>query len=186
MGTLSYTATMSLDGYIADANGDFQWAVPSDEVFQFHVERIDDVSTEVLGRRTHELMEYWRVEPDDGSWGELEREFAARWRNLEQIVASSTLMPSDVEEGTRLVTALDLTELAEIVADASGEVEISGPTTAAEAIRTGRVVNFRFFVVPVLIGGGLRALPEGTRLDLELVAHRVFDNGTTYLHYGAR
>lgn len=67
MGTLSYTATMSLDGCVADTEGDFQWSGPNDEVFQLHLDRMAEVSTEVLGRRTYQLMTYWEAEPPGGT-----------------------------------------------------------------------------------------------------------------------
>lgn len=187
MGTLSYTTAMSLDGYVADADGDFQWSAPNEEVFQVHIDRMRDVSTEVLGRKTYQLMTYWEVEPDDGEWSEAEREFARRWQALDRVVVSSTLTRADLgREQTRLVADLDLAELAQLVRDARGEVEIFGPTTAAAAIRAGMVQDFRFFIVPKIVGGGLRALPDGPDLDLTLVEHRVFDDGTVYVHYQAR
>lgn len=98
-------------------------------------------------------------------------------------MVSSTL-PADALEAPddRLLPRLDLDDLRQIVDDAPGEVEIFGPTTAAPAIRAGMISDFRFFVVPKMVGGGLAALPKGARLDLELVEHRVF-GGTTLLHY---
>jgi dihydrofolate reductase len=187
MGTLSYTATMSLDGYVADANGSLDWSVPDEEVFQFHVDRMTAVSTEILGRNTYVLMKYWEAEPEDGSWDAAEREFARRWRGIEHVVASSTLSQDDLGSGpVRLVARLDLPELEQIVADAPGEVEIFGPTTASEAIRGGLVTDFRFFVVPAAVGGGLRALPQNAHLDVALVEHRIFGNGVAYLHYRPR
>ena len=187
MGTLSFTATVSVDGFAADADGDFQWTAPSDEVFAFHVERMSPVSTEILGRTTYLLMRYWENEPVDAPWGELERQFAAGWRAIDQVVVSSTLTPADLEGSrARLVPTLDLDELRQIVHDVPGEVEIFGPTTAAAAIRAGLVQNFRLFVVPKIVGAGLRALPPDARLDLRLVEHRVFGNGITYQHYRPR
>ncbi|WP_053384262.1 dihydrofolate reductase family protein [Leucobacter celer] len=184
MGTLSYTATVSIDGYAADADGDFQWSAPSGEVFQFHIDRMAAVSTEVLGRNTYRLMRYWDAEPEDEPWSAAEHEFARRWRELDLVVASSTLDPGDLPaEGVRLVRDLGLDDLARIVEDTPGEVEIFGPTTASEAIRAGMVRDFRFFVVPKIVGGGLRALPGDARLELSLIEHRIFENGTAYLHY---
>ena len=186
MGTLSFTATVSLDGYAADASGDFQWSAPGDEVFRFHVERMGAVSTEVLGRNTYQLMTYWNAEPEGGSWGEDEREFARRWQGIEHVVVSSTLEPEDLDsQRDRLVPRLELSELEQIVRDAPGEVEIFGPTTAAAAIRAGMVRDFRFFVVPKVVGGGLRALPADAALNLDLVEHRTFGD-TAYLHYARR
>lgn len=184
MGTLSYTATVSLDGYAADSGGDFQWSAPGDDVFRFHVERLDSVSHEILGRNTYRLMAYWDAEPEAGAWSDDEHEFARRWRNLEHTVVSSTLRPDELtSDRDRLIPHLGPDILQQIVDDAPGEVEIFGPTTASEAIRAGSVTNFRFFVVPKVVGGGLAALPAGAPLDLDLVEHRVFGNGTAYLHY---
>ena len=89
-GTLGYTATISIDGYAADADGDFQWSAPGDDVFDFHVERMADVSAEILGRRTYELMRYWEAEPAGEAWSAAEHEFARRWQSLDIVVASST------------------------------------------------------------------------------------------------
>lgn len=188
MGTLSYTATVSIDGYAADAAGDFQWSAPDDAVFRFHVERMDAVSTEILGRRTYQLMRYWEAEPDPAEevWGDDEREFGRRWCELDRVVASSTLDEADLGSGARLIRDLRLDEIQRIADGATGEVEIFGPTTAAAAIRAGLVRDFRFFVVPKIVGGGLRAIPDDARLDLELVEQRVFDNGTVLLHYRPR
>ncbi|MGW0037410.1 dihydrofolate reductase family protein [Gordonia sp. NPDC003376] len=186
MGTLCYGGSISLDGYLADADGDFGWYVPSEDVFASHVDRMAEVSTEVLGRNTYALMRYWETEPDEG-WTGPEKEFARRWRDIDKVVASSTLTHADLgSDHDRLVADLGLDELREIVGAATGLVEIFGPTVAAAAIRAGLVTDFRFYVVPVLVGGGLRALPDGIRLDLRLVEHRTFDDGVAYLRYVPR
>lgn len=187
MGTLTYTATISVDGYAADADGDFNWSAPSGEVFRFHVERLEPVAHEVLGRRTYRLMEYWQSPPADGSWSADEHEFARRWEAIPRTVVSSTLTVDDLtNERDRLVPRLELDTLRRIVDEAPGQVEIFGPTTAAAAIRAGMVTDFRLFVVPRIVGGGLRALPTDARLELELAEQRVFGNGTAYLHYRSR
>ncbi len=186
MGTLSYTATISIDGYAAGPDGDFQFGAPSEQVFRFHVERMAAISTEILGRRTYELMHYWEAEPEGENWGDDERAFARLWQGLDVVAASSSLTSDEVtRENHRLVTQLTLDEIRRITQHASGEVEIFGPTTAAPAIRAGLVQDFRFFVVPVILGGGLRALPEDARLDLRLIESRVFESGFTMLHYRA-
>lgn len=186
MGTLSYTASVSLDGYVADATGDFQWSGPGDDVFQFHIDRMEAVSAEVLGRNTYLLMKYWDAEPENESWSAAEQEFARRWQQVERIVVSSTLTAADLSPGKiRLVPHLGLAELAQIVEDSPGELEIFGPTTASDAIRAGMVTDFRFFVVAKMVGGGLRALPEGVRLDATLVEQRAFGD-VVYVHYRAR
>lgn len=184
MGTLRYTAITSLDGYVADAQGNFDWSEPDSPVFDAHVERLADISTEVLGRKTYELMRYWETEPSDEQWSDAEREFARRWQALDKVVVSTTLTAVDLADGRfRLVETLGLTELRRLVEEAPGVVEIFGPTTAAAAIRAGLVTEFALFVVPKLVGGGLRALPDGVDLDLRLDDHRSFDNGVALLQY---
>ncbi|NVN52925.1 dihydrofolate reductase family protein [Mycolicibacterium hippocampi] len=187
MGTLSYNAIMSLDGYVADASGDFQWSAPGGQTFAAHVDRMAEVSTEVLGRKTFALMQYWETDPVDEEWSPAEREFARRWRGINKVVVSSTLTPEEVEsERVRLVPDLSLAELQRIVADAPAAVEIFGPTTAAAAIRAGLVDEFHIFVVPKVVGGGLSALPGDVRLDVTLARHQIFDDGTAHLRYSSR
>jgi dihydrofolate reductase len=187
MGTLTYTATVSIDGYVADADGDFQWTGPTDEVFAVHLERMAEVSIEVLGRRTYALMGYWDTYPDAEDRPEAEREFARRWRDIDKVVASSTITGGELtSDRARIVPDLSLVELQRVVERAKGVVEIFGPTVAAEAIRAGMVEDFRFFVVPKMVGGGLRALPDEVNLDLRLAEHRIFNNGIAYLRYMPR
>lgn len=187
MGTLSYTVSLSLDGYAADVDGGLDWGAPSEEVFAFHVERMTSVSTEILGRTTYELMRYWDSEPEGENWGALENEFSRRWQSIDHYAVSSTRSPADLSiSPDRLLTSLDLAELHDIVADARGEVEIFGPTTATPAIRAGLITDYRFFLVPTTLGDGLAALPRDTDLKLRLVEHRTFDNGTVFLHYRPR
>lgn len=187
MGSLIYTATISIDGYAADSDGDFQWSAPGDEVFRRHIDRLGPVSTEILGRRTFELMTYWNAEPEGETWTQDEHEFARRWQGLDHVVASSTLSATDVEaQGARLVENLDLDGIRDIVDRAEGQVEIFGPTTAAPAILAGLVTEFYFFVVPMAVGGGLAAIPSDARLELELASHEIFASGTALLHYVPR
>lgn len=187
MGVLNFAATISLDGYAADAAGDFQWTGPSDPVFDLHLERIAAVSTEILGRKTYELMKYWEHFPETPETSDAERAFARQWQTIEKVAVSTTLTSEDLaSDRSRLVHELGLAQLQQIVDEADGVVEIFGPTTAAEAIRAGMVDRFEFFIVPVVIGDGLRALPNGVRLNLQLDEHRVFSNGLVYVRYVPR
>ena len=128
MGTLSYTATVSIDGYAADSDGDFQWSGPGDQVFQFHVERMGAISHEVLGRKTYQLMAYWDAEPEDGAWTAEEQEFAKLWRGLERTVVSTTLGPQDLTfSWDRLVPSLDTEALRQNVDDAVARSRSSAP-----------------------------------------------------------
>lgn len=184
MGILAYVATVSIDGYVADADGDFQWTDPTDAVFAVHLDRMAEVSTEVLGRRTYALMGYWDTYPDAEDRPVAEREFARRWQGIDKVVASSTMTDEELtSDRARIVPDLSLAELQRVVERAKGMVEIFGPTVAADAIRAGLVDEFRFFVVPKMVGGGLRALPDDVHLDLSLAEHRIFDDGIAYLRY---
>lgn len=183
MGTLRYAVTMSLDGFAADEEDGLQWSVPDAEVFDVHVERLAGVTTEVLGRKTYRLMDYWEhYDEVDGS--EAEYEFARHWVNIEKVAVSTTMSSEELSSArSRLVPDFTLRDLEDIVAETDGIVEIFGPTTAAEAIRAGMVDEFEFFIVPVMIGAGLKALPDGVRLDLKRVEQRMFKNGVVYMRY---
>lgn len=184
MGTLTYAATVSLDGYVADSSGDFQWSAPSDAVFATHLDRIRQVSTEILGRKTYELMRYWHSEPHAEQWSPAEREFARLWQNINTFAASSTLTSGKLASADDvIVPELTVDRIVEIARQASGVVEIFGPTTAAPAIRAGVVDVYEFFIAPKVLGGGLPALPRDVRLDLTLTDHRIFDDGTVQVRY---
>lgn len=184
MGTLSYTVSMSLDGYAADINGSLDWSVPDEDLFAFHIERMSGVSTEILGRTTYELMKYWEQEPSDETWTELEHEFSQKWLEIDQFVASTTLTPAQIDEQhTQLLPHLTVEQIQQIAEQAQGEVEIFGPTTAGLAIRHGLVSDYRFFLVPVVLGAGLPALPFGPATRLHLKHQHTFANGVIYLHY---
>ena len=180
MGTLRYGMTCSLDGYVADAGGDFAWTAPSEESHLFVNALTRDVRTFVMGRRMFETMHVWDTMPSGGEVAT--DEFARIWQTADKIVCSDSLTGADAPRTTfepRLTTA----RLAEIVAATDGVVEVSGPTTAADALRAGLVDDVRLFVVPHVIGGGLPAFPPDARLQLKLTDERRFANGTVYLRY---
>lgn len=185
MGMLNYAATISLDGYIADSAGDFQWAAPTEDVFALHLERLSGVTTEILGRRTYHLMQYWEDPAQRAEMTEPELNFAQYWQDVKKIVVSSTLVASQLRSHRdHLQRDLCLADIRRIVAATDGVVEIFGPTTAAEAIRACLVDQFEFFVIPVVLGGGRKALPDGAYRKLKLEDTRTFTNGTVYMRYG--
>ena len=183
MGQLTYATTISLDGYVSDENRKLDWSVPDEAVFDKHLERIQQVSTEILGRTTYQMMQYWEnYDPDAGTAAEAV--FAEKWRTIDKIVVSNTMDDTDRNaDRERLVRSLSIAEVKKIVNEADGQVEIFGPTTAAESIRSGLVEVFEFFIVPVVLGAGLRALPDGVRLDLRLTDRTVFENGVIHARY---
>ncbi|WP_454857049.1 dihydrofolate reductase family protein [Promicromonospora soli] len=185
MGTLSYFANMSADGYMVDADGKFDWAYPSDEVHAFINEIESDVAVYVHGRRMYETMVYWEThEPGPNP---VHDRYAELWQGKEKVVASSSLPEEAItSERTRLVRDLRLGELRRIADYAPGVVSVGGPTVASEPIKHGLVDEFRFFVYPEIVGGGLPALPPDARLSLRLVDTRTFANGCVYLRYVPR
>lgn len=167
MARLRYTAITSLDGYVNDADGRFDWAAPSSELHDILNEHEREVGTHLMGRRLYEVMRFWETAPGDvpGPMGE----YARIWRAADKVVHSSTL--EDVTTArTRLVPAFDALAVEELKASSVRDVGIGGPTLAAEAFRAGLVDDVHLFVHPELVGGGTRALPHGIRLPLELVS----------------
>lgn len=187
MGTLRYFANMSADGYTVDTEGRFDWAEPTTEVHSFINEIESDVAVYVHGRRMYETMVYWETyEPRPDTDPTMTR-YAQIWRGVEKVVASSSLPEEAVTSArTRIVRDLRLGELRRITDCAPGVVSVGGPTVAAEAIRHGLVDDFRFFVYPEVLGGGLLALPPDVRLRLRLVDTRTLAGGCVYLHYVPR
>lgn len=183
MGTLRYAMTCSVDGYVADADGRFDWAAPTDELHAFVNDVVRDVRTFVMGRRMFETMRVWDEWPPGES--AVEDEFADIWRERDKIVCSDSLPAVDAPR-TVLEPRLTDARLAEIVAATDGVVEVSGPTTAAGPLRAGMVDEIYLFVAPVVVGAGLRALPAGARIDLTLVEERRFAGGTVLLRYARR
>ncbi|WP_278234529.1 dihydrofolate reductase family protein [Isoptericola sp. AK164] len=182
MGTLLYSTTCSIDGFVADADGSIDWTAPSDELHAFFNDRLRDVGTYVMGRRMFGTMRVWDTWPAGRS--AVEDDYAAIWAAADKIVCSDRLAATGVDAPrTTVEPRLTTRRLAQIVADADGTVEVSGPTTAADALRSGMVDVLQLFVAPRALGGGLRALPAGMDLALELAETRRFDNGTVLLRY---
>jgi dihydrofolate reductase len=184
MGRLVSSVICSLDLYAADAGGGFGWAAPDDEVHRFVNDEQRRIGTMLLGRRMYETLAVWETLDAPGE-PDVVRDFARCWRDADKVVHSSTL--DDVRtERTRLQRAFDPDAVRRLVADADRDVSVGGPTLAAEAFWAGIVDEVQLFLVPVLVGGGLRALPDGVRQDLELVTERRFASGTVFLRYRSR
>ena len=184
MGILNFAATISLDGYVANSPADFQWAAPSEEVLAYHLQRMDQVTTEILGRRAYGLMQHWSTVSEQAAHTAAEIEFAKRWLAIKKVVVSSTLARSSFPaNGSQLVRELTLSDIRHIVATNVGITQIFGPTTAAEALRAGLVNRLELFIVPVMVGQGQRVLPEGAYRKMKLTEQRVFNDGTVFLRY---
>jgi dihydrofolate reductase len=185
MAALTYTSIASLDGYVADTDGDFSWAEPDEEVHRFVNEQEESVGTYLYGRRLYEIMAVW--EQDDWLAGEpqLLHDYARVWRAAEKVVYSTTLESVSTPR-TRLERSFDPAAVRQLVDAADREVGIGGPSLAAAALHAGLVDEVSVFVVPVVVGGGTPWLPAGLRLGLDLVEKRRFTGGVVLLRYRAR
>jgi dihydrofolate reductase len=179
---LIYSAIASLDGYIEDVSGQFGWATPDDEVHSFVNELERPVGTYLYGRRMYDTMVYWESPPDLARQSKAAQDFAQIWQAADKVVYSRTLS-SPSSDRTRIERELDVDAVRRLKETASRDVTVGGPELAAQAIAAGLVDEFQLFLVPAVVGGGKRALPEGVRLSLELLDERRFGNGTVYLRY---
>ena len=185
MAKLLYSVLASLDGYVEDTGGKFDWAAPDAEVHAFVNELERPVGTHLYGRRMYETMRFWEDPPELDSQPAHIQEYAAIWQAADKVVYSRTLRAASTAR-TRIEPEFEAEVVRRLKAETAGEVGIGGPELAAQAIAAGLVDEYHLFLVPVLVGGGKPALPDGVRADLELVDERRFGNGTVYLRYRTR
>ncbi len=182
MGQLVYAGIGSLDGFIADAQGGFDWSAPSEEVHSFINERDRAVAVELYGRRLYEVMSVWETfgtEPDASA---VEREYGEIWRNRDKVVFSTKLQSVSTAR-TRLERSFDPAAVRRFVDEADGDVNIGGAHLAAQALRAGVVDRIEFYVNPVIMGAGTRWFPNDLRVHLRLVEQRRFSDGVVFLAY---
>ncbi len=179
---LIYSAITSLDGYIEDMDGKFDWAAPDEEVHGFinDVERA--VGTYLYGRRMYETMLVWETDPTLAADSPITRDYAEIWQAANKIVYSRTLGTISTRK-TQLERKFDLEAVRRLKAAAGNDISIGGPELAADAFRAGLIDECQLFLAPVLVGGGKPALPKNIHLTLELLAERRFRSGMVYLHY---
>ena len=182
MGRLIYSMIQSLDGYVSDAAGKFDWAEPDESVHTFVNKLQRPIGTNLLGRRMYEVMSAWETLGTHGDEPDYIGEFGELWRATDNVVYSTTLN-SAYTARTRIERVFEPGVVQRMKDELSCDISIGGPTLAAQAIAAGLVDEYQLFVMPVLVGGGLRSLPDGIRLDLRLVDQRRFDNGTLYVSY---
>ena len=176
-----YSAIASLDGYVEDADGAFDWAAPDEEVHAFVNDLERPIGTYLYGRRMYETMRFWATNDLAGA-SPAERDYTEVWRAADKVVYSTTLDEAGTPR-TRLERSFDPEAVAALKASASRDISIGGPTLAADALRAGLVDDLHLLIVPFVIGGGTRWLPEGLRAGLELRAERRFAGGVVHLHY---
>jgi dihydrofolate reductase len=181
MGRLIYSALASLDGYIADADGDFAWAAPDAEVHQAVNDMERPIGTYLYGRRMYEVMAYWE-HPGALADSPVGGDFAQLWQAASKIVYSRTLTSVGTAR-TRLERSFDPEAVRAMKAELDHDISVGGAGLAAEAFRAGLVDECHLFLTPILVGGGTPALPSRVRARLELLGQRRFGGGVVHLHY---
>jgi dihydrofolate reductase len=182
---LIYSAIASLDGYVADEDGSFEWARPDEEVHRFVNELVRPAGTHLLGRRMYEVMVFWETAQTRADLPPTMRDFAEIWQAADKIVYSRSLEAVSSAR-TRIERAFDPEAVRRLKAASERDVTVAGPELAAQAIEAGLVDEYHLFVAPVVVGGGTKSLPDEVRVDLELVDERRFGNGMVYLRYRTR
>ena len=185
MADLIYSAISSLDGYIEDTHGSFDWAMPDEEVHRFINDLERGAGAYLYGRRMYETMQVWETDPSLAAESPLLRDYAEIWQAADKIVFSRTLETVSTRK-TQLERNFDPERIRQLKASAGQDISIGGPDLASHAFRAGLIDECHLFLTPILVGGGKRSLPDDVRLALELLEERRFGNGMVYLRYRAR
>jgi dihydrofolate reductase len=185
MAKLIYSAIASLDGYVEDKSGDFEWAAPDEEVHAFVNDLERPIGTYLYGRRMYETMVYWETVSTSGDQSTVHRDFAEIWRAAEKIVYSRTLQtPSSAR--TRIERDFDPAAIRKLKESSTRDLTVGGAELAGEAMAAGLVDECHLLLGPIIVGGGKRALPDDVRVQLELLDERRFRSGVVHLHYRVR
>lgn len=185
MGKLIYAANTSLDGFIEDETGAFDWSVPDEAVHSFWNEHERQIGTSLYGRRMYETMQVWQSDDWLADEPAVVREYAEIWRDTDKIVYSTSLADVSTPR-TRIERRFEPESVRQLKKTSDRDLSIGGAQIAAEAFRHGLVDECVLLLCPVSIGGGKPALRRGVRLDLELLDHRRFDNGVIYMRHAVR
>jgi len=189
MGKLIYLITTSLDGFVADKDGNFNFAMPSEESHAFVDEVLSNVGTILMGRKLYEVMKVWEDAPTEGVGGIIDdpsqamNDFAKIWHAAKKIVYSTSL--NDVQiANARLERTFDPEAIQKLVAESDKDFDIGGPNLAGQAIKAGIVDEYHQVIAPIMIGSGNHWLPKDVKSKLKLVDERKFKNGFVHLQYG--
>ena len=182
MAKLIYVTNVSLDGYMEDESGAFDWFPPGDEYFAFITDLLRSAGTFLYGRRLYEAMAVWETDAALAAQSDLMADFANAWQAASKVVYSTTLAAVSTAD-TRLERRFDPAAVRELKATASSDLTVGGANLATQAFQAGLVDECRLFVWPVVVGGGKPGLPTGIRADLELLDERRFRDGVVYLRY---
>ena len=188
MGKLIYSIMTSLDGFVADQDGNFEWAMPSEEVHAFVNGIVRNVGTSLLGRNMYETMKIWDSIPTEGTSGPMDgpseamNDYAKIWQTAKKIIYSTSLSDVTIANAT-IERAFNPEAVKKLIAKSDKDFDIGGPQIAAEAIKAGMVDEYHQIIAPVIIGSGKYWLPKDVKLNLKLVDVRKFRNGFVHLQY---
>jgi dihydrofolate reductase len=182
MARLIYSAITSLDGYVNDVRGNFEWAAPDEEVHAFVNDLERAVGTYLYGRRMYDVMAVWDDPAMTSGQSPVVQDFAAIWQAAEKIVYSTTLSTASTAN-TRIERDFEPGAVRQLKETANRDITVGGPQLAAAAIRAGLVDEYHVFSHPVIVGGGTRWLPDGVHVNLELLTENRFATGVVHLHY---
>ncbi|HEX5838103.1 MAG TPA: dihydrofolate reductase family protein [Anaerolineales bacterium] len=185
MAHLIYSAMTSLDGYIEDRDGRFDWAEPDEEVHRFVNDLERTAGTHLYGRRMYETMMVWETDPGFVAESPILRDYAEIWQAADKIVYSRTLEDVSTRR-TRIERNFDPQAIKQLKETAEQDISIGGPGLAAHAFRAGLIDECYLFLAPIMVGGGKPSLPDDVRLELELLEERAFGSGVVFLRYRAR
>ena len=185
MAKLIYTAITSLDGYVADEDGNFDWAEPDEEVHSFVNDLERPVGTYLYGRRMYDVMVYWQTAHTLADQPAFIQDFAQIWQAADKIVYSTTLETVSSAR-TRIERDFDPEADRQLKESAGRNITVGGPELAAQAIKAGLIDEYHLFLAPIVVGGGKQSLPDNVLLTLELLDERRFGNGTVHLRYRSR
>jgi dihydrofolate reductase len=185
MAKLTYSAITSLDGYVADEDGNFDWAEPDEEVHTFVNDLERPIGTYLYGRRMYEVMVFWETPLTLADQPAFMKDYAQIWQAADKIVYSKTLK-AVTSASTHIERDFDPEAVRQMKARASRDISVGGPELAGQAIKAGLVDEYHQFVTPVIVGGGNRFLPDSVRVKLHLLDERRFSNGVVHLHYRTR
>ncbi|RED55133.1 dihydrofolate reductase family protein [Cohnella lupini] len=182
MAKLKYAANVSLDGYIEDEQGNFDWTISDNEMYAFWTEFERPIGTYLYGRRIYETMVYWETASAGGDQPEVVRDFAQIWRATEKIVFSRTLEAVSSAR-TRIEREFDPDRIRRLKESSGADLTINGPELAGQAMSAGLIDECHLLVNPIVLGGGKRALPDNLRMQLDLLGEHRFQCGVVHLHY---
>jgi len=185
MAHLIYSAISSLDGYIEDADGNFDWAMPDEEMHKFANDLERGAGTHLYGRRMYETLMVWETDPNLAAESPLMRDFAEIWQAANKIVYSRTLEAVSTRK-TQIERNFDPEAIRQLKEASEHEILIGGADLAAHAFRAGLIDEYHLFLTPIIVGGGKPSLPDNVRLELELLEERRFGNGMVFLRYRVR